>query len=106
MSWKRQLAIAAACAAAAGGAVWPASELGAIGYPSVQVEVLGTLVAACSAATTTTSLNVGDPSKAGSVSYSFTVDCNAPFKYSMQSDNGALRLVNAPAAAARATVEV
>ena len=45
-------------------------------------------------------LDPGDISKAGSASSTFTVDRNAPFQYSMQSANGALQLVNAPAKAA------
>jgi hypothetical protein len=99
------VAKAAVCAAAAGGAVWPVSALFAAA-DQVKIEVTGNIVPACSSATSTTTLDAGDVTKAGSVRYSFTVDCNAPFKYTMQSDNGALRLVHAPASAARASVEV
>jgi hypothetical protein len=105
MSIGRDIATAALCAAALGGAFYP--SIAAWGYAdSVKIEVTGNLVAACASATSTATLNAGDVTKAGSLSYSFTVDCNAPFKYSMQSDNGALRLVNAPAAASKATVEI
>jgi hypothetical protein len=105
MSAGRDIAAAALCAAALGGVLHPSMTADAASE-RVRIEVTGRIVPACSSATSTTTLNIGDPSKAGSTSYSFTVDCNAPFKYTMQSDNGALRLVGAPAAAARASVEV
>ena len=47
-----------------------------------------------------------DPSKAGSSKFVFMVDCNAPFQYSIQSDNGALRFVNPPAGVLRDQIEV
>jgi hypothetical protein len=72
----------------------------------VRLEVTGRIAPACSSSVTSIPLSAGDVSKAGSAGYKFTVDCNAPFKYSMQSDNGALRLVSAPATAAQSAVEV
>jgi len=90
---------AAIAAASLGGVLTPVPALFAAA-DAVKVEVTGNITPACSSGSTTVALNPGDISKAGSASSTFTVDCNAPFQYSMQSANGALQLVNAPAKAA------
>ena len=72
----------------------------------VQIEVTGNVKSYCSNSATTVSIHASDPSKAGTGKFSFTVDCNAPFQYTMQSQNGAMRLVDAPAGAPRDRVEV
>ena len=79
------------------------------GIPSastVEIEVLGNVKAYCANSATTVSIRASDPSKAGTGKFSFTVDCNAPFQYTMQSLHGAMRLVGAPAAAPRDQIEV
>ena len=72
----------------------------------VQIEVTGNIKAYCSSRATSAPIAAGDTSKAGSSKFAFTVDCNAPFRYTMQSGNGAMRLVDAPAAAAPDKIEV
>ena len=104
MSLGRIFAGAALCAAL-GGISFPITALNAAA-DKVQIEVTGNLVPSCGNSSTTLSLDAGDLTKAGSAKFAFTVDCNAPFQYTMQSQNGALRLVNAPAAASAASTEV
>ena len=91
----RRLAIAAA---ALGGAVYPASALPQPGN-TVKIAVTGNIVPSCSTSSAVQVLDVGNIGKAGSAKVNFAVDCNAPFQYSVQSEKGAMRLVNAPATA-------
>jgi hypothetical protein len=95
---------AAIAAASLGGAVTPMTDLIAAA-DAVKVEVTGNITPSCSSSSTTLTLNAGDITKTGSASSSFTVDCNAPFQYTMQSQNGALRLANAHANAAASHIE-
>jgi hypothetical protein len=95
---------AAIAAASLGGVITPMTDLIAAA-DAVKVEVTGNITPSCASSSTTLTLNAGDITKAGSAKYSFTVDCNAPFQYSMRSENGALRLVNAPANAAASHIE-
>ena len=44
---------------------------------------------------------LGDLRKAGSAKLACAADCNAPFRYTTQSDNGVRRLVHVPAAVPR-----
>ena len=105
MTIGRFYAGAAAMAVALGGISIPVTALlAAVG--KVEVEVTGTIRPYCANSITAVPVNVGDPSKAGSAKFAFTVDCNAPFQYTMQSDNGALRLTNAPGAVSRDQIEV
>ena len=101
----RHFSSAAVVAAALGGTALPVATLLAA-TDKVQVEVTGTIKPYCASSATAVPINAGDPSKAGSSKYTFTVDCNAPFQYTMQSGNGAMRLVDAPAGAAREKIEV
>ena len=105
MLYWRVCARTAAVAAALGGVCWPAGAIPGTG-DKVRIEVTGNVKAYCSNSATSVPVAAGDPSKAGSLKFSFTVDCNAPFQYTMQSQNGAMRLVNAPATAPREKVEV
>jgi hypothetical protein len=105
MTTGRFYASAAAMAAALGGIFFPVTALLAAAS-RVQVEVTGTITPYCANSITAAPVNAGDPRKAGSASFAFTVDCNAPFQYTMQSDNGALRLTNAPDAVSRDQIEV
>ncbi len=101
----RVCARAAAVAAALGGVCWPAFSLPGAG-DKVQIEVTGSIRTYCANSVTSLPIDAGDPSKAGSSAATFTVDCNAPFQYTMQSQNGAMRLVDAPASAPQAKIEV
>jgi len=92
-------------AAALGGVAFPVTALFAAA-DKVKIEVTGNIKPYCANSVTAVPVNAGDPRKAGSAKFAFTVDCNAPFQYTMQSDNGALRLVNAPATASRDKIEV
>jgi hypothetical protein len=85
----------AAFAAALGGLCWPAGAIPGAGQ--VQIELLGNMVSYCSNNTTVQQVDVGDLRQPGSVNIALTVDCNAPFQYTMQSQNGAMRLESAPA---------
>jgi hypothetical protein len=105
MTIGRFYASAAAMAVALGGISIPFTTLFAAG-DKVDIEVAGNIKPYCANRVTAVPINAGDPSKAGSSKFAFMVDCNAPFQYSMQSDNGALRLVNAPVAAPRDEIEV
>ncbi len=100
----RYLKTAAIAAASLGGVITPVPALFAAA-DAVKVEVTGNITPSCSSSSTTVTLNPGDISKAGSAKSTFTIDCNAPFQYTMQSANGALRLVNAPATAAASHIE-
>ena len=92
-------------AVALGGISIPVTALlAAVG--KVEIEVTGTIKPYCANSITAVPVNAGDPTKAGSATFAFTVDCNAPFKYTMQSDNGALRLTSAPDAVSRDQIEV
>ena len=91
----KRLAIAAA---ALGGAVYPASALLPEGN-TVKIAVTGNIVPSCSTSSTVQVLDVGNIAKAGSAKVAFAVDCNAPFQYSVRSEKGAMRLVNAPVTA-------
>jgi len=92
-------------AAALGGVSFPVTDLlAAVG--KVEIEVAGTIKPYCANSITAVPVNAGDPRKAGSARFAFTVDCNAPFQYTMQSDNGALRLTNAPDVVSRDQIEV
>jgi spore coat protein U-like protein len=88
----KRLAIAAA---ALGGAVYPASALPA--GNTVKIAVTGNIVPSCSTSSAVQVLDVGNIAKAGSAKVTFAVDCNAPFQYSVRSEKGAMRLLNAPA---------
>ncbi len=92
-------------AAALGGVSCPVTALLAAAG-KIQVEVTGTIKPYCANSITTAPVNAGNPGKAGSATFAFTVDCNAPFQYTMQSDNGALRLTNPPDAVSRDQIEV
>lgn len=92
-------------AAALGGIAFPVTALFAAA-DKVKIEVTGNIRPYCANSVTAVPVSAGDPRKAGSAKFAFTVDCNAPFQYTMQSDNGALRLVNAPATAPRDKIEV
>jgi hypothetical protein len=105
MTIGRFYASAAAMAVALGGISCPVTALLAAAG-KVEVEVTGTIKPYCANSITAVPVNAGDPRKAGSATFAFTVDCNAPFQYTMQSDNGALRLANAPDAAALDQIEV
>lgn len=96
---------AAIAAASLGGVLTPVPALFAA-VDAVKVEVTGNITPSCSSSTTTLTLNPGDISKAGSAKASFTVDCNARFQYTIQSANGALRLVSAPATVASSNSSV
>ena len=89
----KRLAIAAAALA---GAIYPASALLPAGN-TVKIAVTGNIVPSCSTSSRVQVLDVGNIAKAGSAKVNFAVDCNAPFQYSVQSEKGAMRLVNAPA---------
>ena len=91
----KRLAIAAA---ALGGAVYQASALPSAGN-TVKIAVTGYLVPSCSTSSRVQVLDVGNIARAGSAKVNFAVDCNAPFRYSVRSEKGAMRLVNAPATA-------
>lgn len=104
MFYRRYYAGAAALAVVLMGIAVPAvAPLAAA--DKVQIEITGNLVPSCGNGSVTYSLNAGDITKAGSAKFTFAVDCNAPFQYTMQSENGALRLVNAPVSAPAASVE-
>ena len=105
MLYWRGYAGAAAVAAALGGVSLPAGAIPGAG-DKVQIEVIGNIRPYCANSATSVPIEAGDPSKPGSSKFAFTVDCNAPFQYSMQSQNGAMRLVDAPASAPRETIEV
>jgi hypothetical protein len=100
----RIIAGAAGFAAALGGLCWPAGAIP--GADRVQIEVMGNIASHCSNSSASVPIDVGDPNNSGTSKFTFTVDCNAPFKYTMQSQNGALRLAGAPASAAREKIEV
>ena len=92
-------------AVALGRVSFPVTDLlAAVG--KVEIEVTGTIKPYCANSITAAPVNAGDPRKAGSAKFAFTVDCNAPFQYTMQSDNGALRLTNAPDVVSRDQIEV
>lgn len=95
---------AAIVAASLGGAIYPAFQLIAA-TDAVKLEVTGAIAPSCTSSISTATFAASDITKAGSSSQSFTVDCNAPFQYSMQSQNGALRLMNAPASGAASIIE-
>jgi len=101
----RYFASATAMAVALGGIALPVTALFAAA-DKVQIEVTGNLVPSCGNSGTTLSVDAGDLTKAGSVTFAFTVDCNAPFQYTMHSGNGALRLVDAPAGLKREQIEL
>ncbi len=73
---------------------------------TVEIEVTGSIKTYCANSSSTLPINAGDVSKAGTATVAFAVDCNAPFQYSMQSENGAMRLADAPAGAVRAASEI
>ena len=104
MSYGRVLASTAAFAAALGGICWPAGAIP--GASQVQIEVTGSVISYCSNNSAVQQVAVGDPSKPGSVNFTLAVDCNAPFQYTMQSLNGAMRLENASPAAPADKVQV
>jgi hypothetical protein len=94
----RNFKAAAIAAALLGGAIYPVNELIAAAN-SVKIEVTGDISPSCTSSITTATFAAADITKAGSSKLSFTVDCNAPFQYSLQSDNGALRVSGLPASA-------
>ena len=105
MTIGRFYASAAAMAAAFGGVSLPVNALlAAVG--KVKIEVTGTITPYCANSVTAVPIDAGDPRKAGSAKFAFTIDCNTPFQYTMQSDNGAFRLTNAPAGVSRDQIEV
>jgi hypothetical protein len=105
MLYWRVYARTAAVAVALGGVSWSAGAIPGAG-DRVQIEVTGNIKAYCSNSATSVPIDAGDPRQPGSSKFSFTVDCNAPFQYTMQSQNGAMRLVDAPATATRDKIEV
>ena len=105
MTIGRFYASAAATAVALGGISFPVTAiLAAAG--KVDIEVTGNVKPYCANSVTAVPVDAGNPGKSGSSKFAFTVDCNAPFQYTLQSENGALRLVNAPAGASRDEIEV
>jgi hypothetical protein len=76
-------------------------------FPAVnKVEIItGHLKPCCANVVTVFPADAGDPGKAGLSNLAFLAHFAAPFQYAMQSENGALRLVNAPAAAPRDQIE-
>ena len=92
-------------AAALGGFSFPVTVLLAAAG-KVEVEVTGAITPYCANSVTAVPINLTDPRKAGSAKFAFTIDCNAPFRYTMRSDNGALRLADAPAALSSDQIEV
>ena len=105
MTIGRFYASAAAMAAALGGFSLPVTVLLAAAG-KVEVEVTGAITPYCANSVTAVPINLTDPRKAGSAKFAFTIDCNAPFRYTMRSDNGALRLADAPAALSSHQIEV
>ena len=105
MLYRRVYAGTAAIAAVIGGFSWPAGAIPGAG-DKVQIEVTGNIRPYCSNSAASVPIAAGDPSKPGSSKFSFTVDCNAPFQYTMASQNGAMRLVDAPTSAPREAIEV
>lgn len=105
MTIGRFYASAAATAVALGGISFPVTALLAAAG-KVDIEVTGNIKPYCANSVTAVSIDAGNPRKPGSSKFAFTVDCNAPFQYTLQSENGALRLVNAPAGASRDEIEV
>jgi hypothetical protein len=87
-----------------GSVLYPANEIVAAAS-SVRLEIIGNVTPSCTSSITTATFRANDITKAGSSKLSFTVDCNAPFQYSLQSDNGALRLAGAPGSATGGSVE-
>ncbi len=85
----RIYASAAAMAAALGGIAFPVTTLFAAGG-KVEIEVSGTIKPYCANSVTAVPVNAGDPRKAGSAKFAFTVDCNAPFQYTMESEQRSL----------------
>ncbi len=98
MLTERNFKMTAIAAALLGGGIYPADELTAAAN-SVRIEVTGAIAPSCTSSINAATFAAPDITKAGSSKLSFTVDCNAPFQYSLQSDNGALRLSGAPATA-------
>jgi hypothetical protein len=86
---------AAIAVALLGGVLCPTNDLIAAAN-SVSIEVAGAITPSCTSQITATNVVAVDITKAGSSRLSFTVDCNTPFQYSLRSDNGALRLADAP----------
>jgi len=71
------------------------------GDRSVEIEVTGSIAPYCANSETNIPVDLGKLDRPGKVVAGFTVDCNAPFQYTMQSEHGAMRLENAPADADR-----
>lgn len=90
--------------ASLGGTIYPNPGLNAAAK-SVKIEVTGAITPSCKSSMTTATFSASDITKAGSSGQSFTVDCNAPFQYSMQSQNGALQLINATGATVSNQIE-
>lgn len=63
---------------------------------TVEIEVTGSIKPYCATNSTVLPLHIGDITRPGAMSASFIVDCNAPFQYSLQSENGAMLLKGAP----------
>jgi len=62
----------------------------ASGEPSgVKIEVRGEIAPRCSNSGASFTFDLKDMSKAGSSGFSFQIDCNAPFIYALESENGA-----------------
>jgi hypothetical protein len=98
MFTERDRKIAAFAVALLGGGLYPANDLIAAAN-SVSIEVVGAITPSCTSRITAINVVAVDIAKAGSATLSFALDCNTPFQYSLQSDNGALRLVDAPTSA-------
>ncbi len=92
-------------AAALGGIILPVTAHFAAA-DTMQIGITGNVAPSCGNGSIPLALDAGDLTKAGSVKFAFTVDCSAPFQYTMQSQNGALRFVNAPDGASAASTEV
>jgi hypothetical protein len=103
MSCGRFIAGAAGFTAALAGFCWPAGAIPGAGR--AQIEVTGNIASHCSNSLVTAPIDAGDPRKPGSSEFTFAVDCNAPFQYTMQSLNGAMRLAGAPGWAPREKIE-
>ncbi|MGH6816050.1 MAG: hypothetical protein ACREC6_10115 [Hyphomicrobiaceae bacterium] len=63
----------------------------ALADTEVTIALEGSITASCSLTGVTTNLDLGNLQNAGAKTTTFMVDCNAPFKYTLASQNGALK---------------
>ncbi len=64
---------------------------------SVEVEVAGSIKTFCANTILNLPLKIGDITKSGVSTVAFTVNCNTPFEYSIESAHGAMRLAGSTA---------